>query len=69
MGSNLKLKAGIFDGPDIRKLVQNENFIHARNPLEVDAWRGFVGVVQNFLGNRKAAKFVQVVKYILTSWS
>ena len=47
-----KLKAGIFDGPDIRKLMQDENFILSINPLETDAWRGFVGVVQNFLGNR-----------------
>ena len=42
-----KLKAGIFDGPDNRKLMQDENFIFSMNPLEADAWRGFVGVVQN----------------------
>ena len=63
-----KLKAGIFDGPEIRKLRQDGNFIHSMNPLEVDAWRGFVGVVQNFLGNRKVANFVQVVQSMLDAF-
>ena len=57
-----KRKAGIFDGPDIRKLMQDENFILSINPLEADAWRGFVGVVQNFLGNSRAPNFEDVVQ-------
>ena len=32
------------------------------NPLEADAWRGFVGVVQNFLGNSRAPNFEDVVQ-------
>ena len=36
------LKAGIFDGPDIQKLMQDENLIHSVNPLEVDAWWGLL---------------------------
>ena len=39
--------------------MQNKNVIHSINPLEVDVRRGFVRVVQNFLGNEKSAKFVQ----------
>ena len=38
------------------------------NPLEADAWRGFVGVVQNFLGNRRAANFEEVVQNILDAY-
>ena len=60
-----KLKAGIFDGPDIRKLMQGENFIVSMNPLEADVWRGFVGVVQNFLGNRRVANFEEVLQNML----
>ena len=63
-----KLKAGIFDGPDIGKLMQDENFIHSMNPHEVDAWRVFVEVGQNFLGNRKAANSVQVVQSMLDAY-
>ena len=55
-----KLKAGIFDAPDIRKLMQDENFILSMNPLEADAWQGFVVAVQNFLGNRRAANVEKV---------
>ena len=63
-----KLKAGIVDGRDIRKLMQDENFILSMNPLEADAWRGFVGVVQNFLGNRRAANFEEVVQKMLDAY-
>ena len=38
------------------------------NPLEADAWRSFVRVVQNFLGNRKAANFVQVAQSMLDAY-
>ena len=62
-----KLKAGIFDGPDIRKPMQDENFILSVNPLEADAWRDFVGVVQNFLGNRRAVNF-EVVQNMLDAY-
>ena len=48
--------------------MQDENFIHSMNPFELDGRRGFVGVVQNFLGNRKAANFVQVVQSMLDAY-
>ena len=38
------------------------------NPLEADAWRGFVGVVQNFLGNRRAANFEEVMQNTLDAY-
>ena len=63
-----KLKAGIFDEPDIRKLMQDENFIFSMNLYEADAWWGFVGVVQNFLGNRTAANFEEVVQNMLDAY-
>ena len=63
-----KLKAGIFDGPDIRKLMQDENFILSMNPPEADTWRGFVGVVQKFLGNWRAANFEEVVQNMLDAY-
>ena len=63
-----KPKARIFDGLDIRKLMQDEIFILSMNPLEADAWWGFVGVVQNFLGNRRAANFEEVVQNMLDAY-
>ena len=62
------LKAGIFDGPEIRKIMQDENFILSMNPLEADAWRGLVGVVQNFVGNRRAPDFEESVQNIIDAY-
>ena len=38
------------------------------NVLEADAWTGFVGVVQNFLGNKKADNFVNIVQSMLDAY-
>ena len=35
--TDAKLKAGVFVGPEIRKLMQNEEFGARLNPLELDA--------------------------------
>ena len=43
-----KLKIGVFDGPQIRKLMNDENFNSHMTPQEASAWQGFVDVVQNF---------------------
>ena len=63
-----KFKAGIFDGPDIRKLMQDENFTLSINSLEADAWRDFVGVAQNVLGNRRATNFEEVIQNALDAY-
>ena len=51
--SNEKLKAGIFDGPIIRKLIRDPNFQYSMNKIELASWLIFVEVVQSFLGNWK----------------
>ena len=49
-----KLKAGIFDGPQIRKLMNDANFCKFMNPAEFSAWTAFMNVVKFFLGKTKA---------------
>ena len=46
--SNEKLKAGIFDSPQIRLLMKDNYFIHSMNTLEAAAWTSFVAVVKIF---------------------
>ena len=46
-----KLKAGIFDGPEIQKMINDEDYIDSALDEEKDAWTAFVDVVRNFLGN------------------
>ena len=63
-----KLKAGVFDGPDIRKLIRDENFVSSMTVLESNAWNAFVAVVKNFLGNKKSSNYEEFVEHILTCY-
>lgn len=60
-----KLKAGIFDGPQIRQLIKDLDFIGSMNELEKSTWKSFVLVVQNFLGNQKSPNYEQLVNDML----
>jgi hypothetical protein len=48
--SAAKIKEGVFVGPDTRRLMQNEQFKEALNPIERRAWEALLQTVQNFLG-------------------
>jgi hypothetical protein len=60
-----KLKAGIFDGPQIRQLINDPHFITSMNEIESCAWSSCVLVVKNFLGNKKADNYAQLVEDML----
>lgn len=60
-----KLKAGIFDGPQIRQLMNDPLFIPSMNEIESCAWSSFVLVAKNFLGNKKADNYAQLVEDML----
>ena len=62
-----KLKTGIFDGPDIRKLIKDQNFITV-NELESKTWRSFVKVTTNFLGNKRSDDYVSLVQNMLDNY-
>ena len=47
--SDTKIKEAIFDGPQIRKMFKDQNFIHHMNEIEKSAWLSFKGIVENFL--------------------
>ena len=57
-----KVNTGVFVGPKIRKLMNDEDFIGSMNPREAPAWKPFVGVVRNFLGNNRSENYVKIVK-------
>ena len=66
--SNEKLKAGIFDGPQIRKLMNDPNFTASMTEKEFAAWISFTVVVKNFLGNNKANNYIQIVEDMLSKF-
>ena len=49
--SNEKLEASIFDGLQIQKMINDEDFTDSMLEEEKDAWTAFVDVVRNFFGN------------------
>ena len=51
--SDAKLKARIFVGPEIRKLMLNEKFDSRPNLVELVAWNALKSVVSNFLENHR----------------
>ena len=65
--SSAKLK-GVFDGPQIRKMLRDENFIATMNVNERDAWLSFKNVVENFLGNHKSDNYKKLVSDLLKNY-
>ena len=62
-----KLKAGVFDSPHIRILINDCNFLNPMNEKQSCAWSTFVEAVKNFSGNRKAVKYKRIVAKLLSS--
>ncbi|KAI6646874.1 hypothetical protein LOD99_9143 [Oopsacas minuta] len=62
--SNEKLKAGIFDGPQVRSLIRDTGFVQSMTILESSERSGFVLVVNN-LGNNKADNYIDLVNCML----
>ena len=52
-----KIKAGVVDRPQIRRLLNDPTFISKMQLAELDAWNAFAAVVTNFLGNTKAENY------------
>ncbi|QQP41298.1 Uncharacterized protein FKW44_006868 [Caligus rogercresseyi] len=63
-----KVKAGIFDGPQIRKLIKDTEFQNSMNTLECAAWKSFVQVVNYFLGNTKAANHARLISTMIEAF-
>ncbi|XP_051168324.1 uncharacterized protein LOC127286076 [Leptopilina boulardi] len=66
--SDAKLKEGVFDGPRIRKLLKDEQFITKMNKKEKAAWLSFKAVVENFLGNHKSENWEQIVSDMIKTF-
>ena len=63
-----KIKAGAFDGTQIKKLIKCKNFSSSMSEVEKRACNAFVAVVKGFLGNTKAANYKYLVETLLDSF-
>ena len=64
-----KLKAVIFDGPQIRELGKDSMFDDALSAAELSAWRSLKSVITNFLGNNRSAEYEKEVDELLKNFS
>ena len=62
------IKAGVFDGQQIRRLIKDEHFIGTMSELENNAWKSFKDVAKNLLGNTRANNDTKVVQKQLESY-
>lgn len=60
--------SGVFNGPQIKKLLKKEEFVSLLNPVKKGAWKAFVGVIQNFLGNKRSENYQEIVKEMISAY-
>lgn len=63
-----KLKASIFDDPQIRQLIRDSQFENSTIKEELEAVKIFVLVGKTFLYNKKEMKYEELVTTILTTF-
>lgn len=63
--STEKIKQGVFNGPQIRRLLEDDQFESYLSKVEKKAWKSFRNLVHGFLGNYRDPMFKQLVNDLL----
>ena len=66
--SDVKIREGVFTGPDIRSLLRDDIFECIITGDEQRPWHAFREVVTGFLGNRRADNYKDLVGELLYSY-
>lgn len=66
--SEAKIRGGIFTGPDVRKLLKDDDFEKKMTSKEKVAWQSFREVTKKFLGNNKDPDYVNIVTKMVRSF-
>lgn len=66
--TSAKIKEGIFNGPQIRKIMKDEYFQEKLTNIEGNAWKAFRSVCENFLGNHRADNYKELIDELLKSY-
>ncbi|XP_073511089.1 uncharacterized protein [Phyllobates terribilis] len=66
--SEAKVKAGIFVGPQIKKIIECDEFAKLLNREEKTAWSSFVAEVHGFLRNHKAVNSALLVQTLIKNY-
>lgn len=64
-----KIKKGIFNGPEIRKLIKLRSSFEKVQPTQFKkAWSSYVAVVENFLGNNRATSYKKDCRELIVNY-
>ncbi|UYV69054.1 hypothetical protein LAZ67_6002185 [Cordylochernes scorpioides] len=63
-----KIKEAVLIGSQIRKLINNEEFIATLKEDEKNAWLTLIDVVKHFLGNNKLPDYARIVENIISKF-
>ncbi|KAL0818421.1 hypothetical protein ABMA28_008887 [Loxostege sticticalis] len=66
--SEAKIKAGIFVGPPLKKIMASEEFPELLNTHEKQAWLSLKAVIHGFLGNKKDTNYKELVSNMLDNF-
>lgn len=66
--SEAKVKAGVFVGPQVKRLIDSDSFLQKLSDVERAAWTSFVSVVKGFLGNNKAENYREIVDELVDTY-
>lgn len=58
----------MFNGPQTKKLLNSTDFKNALSPVENRAWIAFENVTENFLGNKRANNYKDIVKEMIDGY-
>ena len=62
------IKVGVFDGPQICTLVRDKNFVRKMDGKKRRVWFSSVTVIENFLGNKKANYYENLVTNLFSAF-
>lgn len=66
--SKMKINAGVFIGPQIRKIMFSDEFKEYLSADQKAAWESFEAVVQGFLGNYRSVDYKQLIIKLLQNY-
>ncbi|XP_076314715.1 uncharacterized protein LOC143227057 [Tachypleus tridentatus] len=66
--SEAKIKAGVFVGPQIKKILEHTEYPNKLSRKKEKAWGSFVAVVRGFLGNHKAENYVELIETLVKNY-
>lgn len=66
--SKEKIKAGVFNGPQVDQLASNNDFLQKLTDDQKIAFLAMIDVIRNFLGNRRADNYEEIVDKMIRAF-